>query len=108
MVVTKDRDFRDSHLLRREPRRLVVVATSNISNHELLALFTDHLATLVAALGGAQVRGDRLDWAGYPRRQDLTLLAAGVDECSSQITYPNTADEKALAASDCMPGSRCW
>ena len=54
MVVTKDRDFRDSHLLRREPRRLLVVANGNVSNHDLLALFTDHHATLVAALGEAR------------------------------------------------------
>ncbi len=54
VVVTKNRDFRDSHLLRQEPRRLLVVATGNISNHDLLALFTDHLATLVAALGEAR------------------------------------------------------
>jgi predicted nuclease of predicted toxin-antitoxin system len=46
VVITKDRDFRDSHLLRRTPRRLVA--------------------------------------------------------------YPNTAAEKALAASACIPGSRCW
>lgn len=32
VVVTKDRDFRDSHLLTRSPRRLLVVATGNITN----------------------------------------------------------------------------
>jgi predicted nuclease of predicted toxin-antitoxin system len=54
VVVTKDRDFRDSHLLRRAPRRLLVVATGNISNRDLLALFADNLETLVAALGEAK------------------------------------------------------
>lgn len=29
VVVSKDRDFRDSHLLRRTPRRLLVVATEH-------------------------------------------------------------------------------
>jgi predicted nuclease of predicted toxin-antitoxin system len=53
VVVTKDRDFRDSHLLRREPRRLLIVATGNISNRDLLAMFTDNLETVVAALGEA-------------------------------------------------------
>ncbi len=53
-VVTKDRDFRDSHLLRRSPRRVLVVATGNISNRDLLALFTDNLDALVSALGEAK------------------------------------------------------
>lgn len=50
VVVTKDRDFRDSHLLRRSPRRLLVVATGNITNDALLALFAEHLDVIVAAL----------------------------------------------------------
>ena len=54
VVVTKDRDFRDSHLLRGEPRRLLVVATGNISNRDLLALFADNLETLVVALDEAR------------------------------------------------------
>ena len=35
VVISKDRDFRDSHLLRRSPQRLLVVATGNIANDEL-------------------------------------------------------------------------
>jgi predicted nuclease of predicted toxin-antitoxin system len=54
VVVTKDRDFRYSHLLRRSPRRLLVVTIGNISNRDLLALFTDNLDTLVSALGEAK------------------------------------------------------
>lgn len=54
VVITKDRDFRDSHLLRRTPRRLLVVATGNISNPDLLTLFADNLETLVGALGEAK------------------------------------------------------
>ena len=50
VVVTKDRDFRDTHLLRHSPHRLLVVATGNISNKDLLALFADNLGTVVAAL----------------------------------------------------------
>lgn len=49
VVVTKDRDFRDGHLLGGSPRRLLVVATGNITNSALLALFTGHLAEIVAA-----------------------------------------------------------
>ena len=50
VVVTKDRDFRASHLLQGTPRRLLIVATGNISNRDLLALFERHLAALVEAL----------------------------------------------------------
>jgi len=53
VLVTKDRDFRDSHLLRRSPRRLLIVATGNISNRDLLALFSGNLETIVDALSGA-------------------------------------------------------
>lgn len=53
VVVSKDRDFRDSHILRRTPRRLLVVSTGNISNDDLLALFEQHLAAIVTAFGDA-------------------------------------------------------
>lgn len=51
VVVTKDRDFRDSHLLRASPRRLLIVATGNITNNDLFALFGGNLEAIVAALG---------------------------------------------------------
>ena len=44
VVVTKDRDFRDSHLLRGTPRHLLVVTTGNITNDDLpvaVILFRD-------------------------------------------------------------------
>lgn len=50
VVVTKDRDFRDSHLLVGSPHRLLVVATGNISNDELLALIGGNLAAILDAL----------------------------------------------------------
>jgi predicted nuclease of predicted toxin-antitoxin system len=52
VVVTKDRDFRDTHLLRHSPHRLLVVATGNITNKDLLALFADNPGTVIAALKG--------------------------------------------------------
>jgi len=55
VVVSKDRDFRDSHLLRGAPRRLLVVSTGNISNDDLLALFNQHLTAVVAAFGEASL-----------------------------------------------------
>lgn len=50
VVVTKDRDFRDGHLLASSPRRLLVVATGNITNAALLALFETHLDVIITAL----------------------------------------------------------
>ena len=47
--MTKDRDFRDGHLLGGSPRRLLVVATGNITNAALLELFSAHLDQIVAA-----------------------------------------------------------
>lgn len=49
-MVTKDRDFRDGHLLRGSPRKLLVVATGNISNDALLRIFEVHLDRVVSAL----------------------------------------------------------
>ncbi|MGI8753014.1 MAG: DUF5615 family PIN-like protein [Acidimicrobiales bacterium] len=62
IVVTKDRDFRDSHLLRRSPRRLLVVATGNIANNDLLTLVTNNLTTVVEALSEAAFV--ELRWTG--------------------------------------------
>lgn len=53
IVVTKDRDFRDSHLLRRSPQRPLAVTTGNITNAGLQLLFEKHLNAIVAALDGA-------------------------------------------------------
>ena len=50
VVVTKDRDFRNGHLLRSSPRRLLIVVTGNITNNELVELFDRHLDAIVAAL----------------------------------------------------------
>ncbi len=50
IVISKDRDFRDSHLLSGTPRKLLVVSTGNISNADLLALVAEHLVPIVEAL----------------------------------------------------------
>jgi predicted nuclease of predicted toxin-antitoxin system len=55
IVVTKDGDFRDGHLLARSPRRLLVVATGNITNDALLELFELHLDAIAAALDRADL-----------------------------------------------------
>lgn len=49
VVVTKDRDFRDGHLLTRSPQQLLIIATGNITNNALLELFTLHLEAIVAS-----------------------------------------------------------
>lgn len=50
VLVTKDSDFVDSLLLQREPSRLLLVSTGNITNRELETLFRVHLSTIIAAL----------------------------------------------------------
>jgi predicted nuclease of predicted toxin-antitoxin system len=50
VVVTKDRDFRNPHLLRQAPKRLLLVLTGNTSNSELLAIVGSNLGGIVAAL----------------------------------------------------------
>lgn len=53
VVVTKDRDFRDGHLLAGSPRRLLIVATGNITNAALMTLVEKHLDAIVGALDKA-------------------------------------------------------
>jgi predicted nuclease of predicted toxin-antitoxin system len=62
-VITKDRDFRDSHLLHGSPRSLLIVSTGNISNPRLLSLFEHRLEAIVQFLGDfrlVEVTGDAL------------------------------------------------
>lgn len=54
VVVTKDADFRDSHLLNGRPRRLLVVATGNITNNALIKLFTRNLDAVIASMAEAE------------------------------------------------------
>jgi predicted nuclease of predicted toxin-antitoxin system len=50
VVVTKDADFYHSHLLRREPWKLLLVRTGNLRTRELKELFQRHLPAIEAAL----------------------------------------------------------
>jgi predicted nuclease of predicted toxin-antitoxin system len=50
VVVTKDQDFREGHLLALAPRKLLVVTTGNVTNDTLLSLFEMHLVAIVSAL----------------------------------------------------------
>ncbi len=49
VVVTKDRDFVDSHILSARPHSLLLISTGNISNDELLSLFAANLDQIVIA-----------------------------------------------------------
>ena len=49
VVVTKDSDFVGSFLLRREPWKLLLVSTGNISNDELISLFQLNIDRLADA-----------------------------------------------------------
>lgn len=67
VVVTKDADFVDSHLLHGRPAKLLLISTGNFSNPELEALLTPHIPDLVREFaihsflelgrGGIVVRG---------------------------------------------------
>lgn len=50
VVVTKDADFVNSHVLIGKPARLLLVSTGNITNPKLLELFETHLRRIVAAM----------------------------------------------------------
>ncbi|QOV90504.1 DUF5615 family PIN-like protein [Humisphaera borealis] len=49
IVVTKDSDYVDGHLLRGCPKRLLLISTGNIGNQQLQLLLTKHLASIVQA-----------------------------------------------------------
>lgn len=47
VIVTKDSDFVESFLLKREPWKLLLVSTGNIGNDELLRLFQLNIGQVV-------------------------------------------------------------
>ena len=49
VLVTKDSDFVQSFLLKREPWKLLLVSTGNIGNDELLTLFERNIGQVVVA-----------------------------------------------------------
>lgn len=70
IVITKDADFRNSHLLTGSPAKLLVVATGNIGNDDLLVLVESRLPDVEEAF----VRGDLVELRRetlvfYPRAQ---------------------------------------
>ncbi|PJZ71530.1 toxin PIN [Leptospira perolatii] len=47
VLVTKDSDFLDSYLIKKKPRKLLIVTTGNIKNKELFSLFNQFLSKIV-------------------------------------------------------------
>lgn len=63
IVVTKDGGFRDSHLLKAKPRRLLHVTTGNITNKALLELVRRHFNEIERAFergGYVELKADSL------------------------------------------------
>ena len=50
ILITKDSDFVQSFLLKREPWKLLLVSTGNISNDELMKLFQVNIDQIVDSL----------------------------------------------------------
>ena len=50
VVVTKDDDFVDSHLLHGRPTKLLLISAGNLTNAELEAIFVPAIPTLVREL----------------------------------------------------------
>ena len=45
VVVTKDKDFRNSHFLQNSPLKLIKINLGNISNDELISIFKTHISS---------------------------------------------------------------
>src|SRR3954447_17571431 len=51
VVITKDADFVDTHVLRGRPAKLLLISTGNISNRDLEALMVPLIPDIVRAFG---------------------------------------------------------
>lgn len=70
VVVTKDADFQIAHQLHGQPRRLLVVATGNITNDDLLAVLDRSLPTVLSAFEAAdRVELRATEVVAWPRRR---------------------------------------
>jgi len=48
IVVTKDNDFKNSHFINKTPKKIIRVTLGNISNNELIILFTKYLPSILS------------------------------------------------------------
>ncbi len=51
IVITKDTDFLETHILKKEPKKLILLRTGNIHNNELIGLIIDHLNFITENIG---------------------------------------------------------
>ncbi len=51
IVITKDADFVDAHLLHGRPSQLMLISTGNISNRKLEAFFLPNIPELIRGFG---------------------------------------------------------
>lgn len=47
VVITKDSDFRDSFFISRTPKKLIKINLGNISNEELIDIFSDNITAII-------------------------------------------------------------
>ena len=50
IIITKDSDFLDSHLIQGVPEKLIFITTGNITNRDLLILIEENFETVVQLL----------------------------------------------------------
>ncbi|MDE0471921.1 MAG: DUF5615 family PIN-like protein [Ekhidna sp.] len=55
IVIAKDYDFLESFILKEEPQKLIIVKTGNISNNELMKLFSTYLDTIIKMITGSNL-----------------------------------------------------
>ncbi len=55
VVISKDIDFLNTFLIRKEPWKLIYLTTGNISNKELLELFQSNMSQLIDLFDKANV-----------------------------------------------------
>jgi predicted nuclease of predicted toxin-antitoxin system len=98
IVVTKDTDFQESHLLRGTPTRLLRVATGNLRNSELIAPFSRHHLDRRGATA----------LYGRPRGRPRCMCGheAGVRRRDTALS-PNVA-VVAVLIDDELPVTVCW
>src|SRR5690348_5871036 len=50
VLITKDGDFKTSHLLKQKPKKLIRITLGNISNEELIQIFDKNLLLIVSKM----------------------------------------------------------
>jgi predicted nuclease of predicted toxin-antitoxin system len=47
ILISKDMDFLESFMIKKEPRKLIIVRTGNITNKHLIKIFEENLETIL-------------------------------------------------------------